>query len=67
MGIMTAGLKCAIIVRTSGPPETEKWYTIWKNVAAVVKLCVSERSKGGIAFRMGEEPDREETMLCLAC
>ncbi len=44
---------------SDGPPDGEKWYTLWKLSAAVVKLCVSGSGRAGIAYDSGKctDPD----------
>ena len=56
-GSDTAGLGCSVSVYTKGPPDSENWYTIWKNAVAVTKLCVSNERKSGTAYRLGEKTE----------
>lgn len=51
---LIAGRRCLITVYTTGLPDREKWYAIWKHAVAVARLCVSARGKPGIAYGLGE-------------
>ena len=50
----TAGGACTITIRIVGPPDHEKWYTIWKNAAVLTKVCAYDRNRAGTAFALGE-------------
>lgn len=42
---------------TDGPQDQENWYEIWKMSAAIVRLCVSNSGRPGVAYGMGEGID----------
>ena len=57
-----------ISVSTTGPPDRENWYMIWKYAAAVAYLCVLERRASGAAYGLGEgaEPNLSTEGFTLA-
>ena len=44
-----------ITVNIVGPVDHEKWYRIWKQAAVLLKVCVSDRGKGGAVYGLGEK------------
>ncbi|MCJ1459694.1 hypothetical protein MMC28_010073 [Mycoblastus sanguinarius] len=55
--------RCKITVYSTGAPDEEKWYAVWKHAVAIARLCVSEESKPGSTYGLGEISDPSATVL----
>ncbi|KAL6714804.1 hypothetical protein ACLMJK_007064 [Lecanora helva] len=45
-------LGCTLFLNIEGSPERERWYSIWRQAAAIEKLCV-QKGKPGVAYGLG--------------